>query len=102
MALVGIVLILAGGLYTLYRENIKSVDLVTSTPCQQPPQLRSLRIAWMKRSPCAQANAKSESLIKSHPLIDRVISLVFASWLIYFLPFQTPVLFNFSATSAGI
>ena len=32
MALVGIVLILAGGLYTLYRENIKSVDLVTSTP----------------------------------------------------------------------
>ena len=32
MAFVGIVLILAGGLYTLYRENIKSVDLVTSTP----------------------------------------------------------------------
>jgi drug/metabolite transporter (DMT)-like permease len=32
MALVGIMLILAGGLYTLYRENIKSVDLVTSTP----------------------------------------------------------------------
>ena len=32
MALAGIVLILAGGLYTLYRENIKSVDLVTSTP----------------------------------------------------------------------
>ena len=32
MALVGIVLILAGGLYTLYRENIKSVDLVTSSP----------------------------------------------------------------------
>ena len=32
MALVGIVLILAGGLYTLYRENIKSVDVITSTP----------------------------------------------------------------------
>ena len=32
MAFVGIVMILAGGLYTLYRENIKSVDLVTSTP----------------------------------------------------------------------
>ena len=32
MALVGIVLILGGGLYTIYRENIKSVDLVTSSP----------------------------------------------------------------------
>ena len=32
MALIGIVMILAGGLYTLYRENIKSVDVITSTP----------------------------------------------------------------------
>ena len=32
LALVGIVLILAGGLYTLYRENIKSVDVTTSSP----------------------------------------------------------------------
>ena len=32
MALVGIGLVLSGGLYTLYRENIKSVDLVTSSP----------------------------------------------------------------------
>ena len=46
MALVGIVLILAGGLYTLYRENIKSVDLVTSSPMPataaiaQPPDFK--------------------------------------------------------------
>jgi drug/metabolite transporter (DMT)-like permease len=32
MALVGIVLILLGGLYTLYRENIKSVNVVSSSP----------------------------------------------------------------------
>jgi drug/metabolite transporter (DMT)-like permease len=32
MALIGIVMILVGGLYTLYRENIKSVDVITSTP----------------------------------------------------------------------
>ena len=32
LALVGIVLILSGGLYTLYRENIKSVDVITSSP----------------------------------------------------------------------
>lgn len=32
MALVGILLILAGGLYTLYRENVKSVDVITSSP----------------------------------------------------------------------
>ena len=46
MALGGIVLILAGGLYTLYRENIKSVDLVTSSPMPataaiaQPPDCK--------------------------------------------------------------
>jgi drug/metabolite transporter (DMT)-like permease len=32
LAFVGIVLILVGGLYTLYRENIKSVDVITSSP----------------------------------------------------------------------
>ena len=44
LALVGIALILAGGLYTLYRENIKSVDVITSSPMPataalaQPPE----------------------------------------------------------------
>ena len=32
IALLGIILILAAGLYTLYRENIKSVDVITSSP----------------------------------------------------------------------
>ena len=32
MAIVGIVLILAGGLYTLYREHVKTVDVITSSP----------------------------------------------------------------------
>ena len=32
MVLIGIALILAGGLYTLYRENVQSVDVITSSP----------------------------------------------------------------------
>ena len=32
MVLIGITLILAGGLYTLYRENVQSIDVITSSP----------------------------------------------------------------------
>ena len=32
MAIFGILLILAGGLYTLYREHVKTVDVITSSP----------------------------------------------------------------------
>ena len=32
IAFLGIILILAGGLYTLYRENMRSVDVITSSP----------------------------------------------------------------------
>ena len=30
--MIGITLILAGGLYTLYRENVQSIDVITSSP----------------------------------------------------------------------
>jgi len=32
MVMIGITLILAGGLYTLYRENVQSIDVITSSP----------------------------------------------------------------------
>jgi drug/metabolite transporter (DMT)-like permease len=32
MVMIGITLILAGGLYTLYRENVRSIDVITSSP----------------------------------------------------------------------
>ncbi len=32
LVLIGITLILAGGLYTLYRENVRSIDVITSSP----------------------------------------------------------------------
>ena len=32
MVIIGITLILAGGLYTLYRENVRSIDVITSSP----------------------------------------------------------------------
>jgi drug/metabolite transporter (DMT)-like permease len=44
MVMIGILLILAGGLYTLYRENVQSVDVITSSPMPaaaaiaQPPE----------------------------------------------------------------
>ena len=60
MALVGIVLILAGGLYTIYRENIKSVDLVTSSP--MPATAAIAQLPDFKRDADAVRSRKSQKL----------------------------------------